>query len=112
MCSQIKEIADKELKTGDLGEFLKLWAELEELLVTKVGKQSKRFLGVREAIRQLSEEGLINKELAYQIDRLRNFRNSLVHTPKKITSGQVQDYLYSLENILREIKPAGNTRFS
>lgn len=112
LCSQIKEIADKELKTGDLGEFLKLWAELEELLVTKVGKQSKRFLGVREAIRQLSEEGLINKELAYQIDRLRNFRNSLVHTPKKITSGQVQDYLYSLENILREIKPAGNTRFS
>lgn len=111
LCNQIKEIADKELKTGDLGEFLKLWAELEEFLVTKAGKESKRFLGVREAIRQLNEEGIIDKELAYQIDRLRNFRNTLVHSPKKISSGQIQDYLYSLENILKEIKPGGNTRY-
>jgi len=94
-----------------LGEFLKLWAELEEFLVTKAGKESKRFLGVREAIRQLNEEGIIDKELAYQIDRLRNFRNTLVHSPKKISSGQIQDYLYSLENILKEIKPVGNTRY-
>jgi hypothetical protein len=111
LCNQIKEIAEKELKTGDLGEFLKLWAELEEFLVTKAGKESKRFLGVREAIRQLNEEGIIDKELAYQIDRLRNFRNTLVHSPKKISSGQIQDYLYSLENILKEIKPVGNTRY-
>jgi hypothetical protein len=111
LCNQIKEIAEKELKTGDLGEFLKLWAELEEFLVTKAGKESKRFLGVREAIRQLNEEGIIDKELAYQIDRLRNFRNTLVHSPKKISSGQIQDYLYSLEKILKEIKPVGNTRY-
>jgi hypothetical protein len=102
LCQQIKELAGKELKTGDLGEFLKLWEELEDRLISLAGKHG---IGVREATRKLIYEGILNNEVAYQIDRLRTFRNTLVHTTKMITTQQVKDYLYSLENILKEIKP-------
>ena len=104
LCLQIKDLADKELKTGDLGEFLKSWAELEEKLVTSVHKHSDRFLSIREAIRLLLDSGYFNKEQAYQIDRLRTFRNILVHSPKKITTEQIQDNLFTIEDILKRLK--------
>lgn len=104
LCQQIKGIADKELKTGDLGEFLKSWADLEEILVNSASKQNDRFLTVREANRLLVESREIDKEIYYQIERLRTFRNTLVHTPKKITTGQLQDYLVMVEEIIKQLR--------
>ncbi|TDS13064.1 FRG domain-containing protein [Sphingobacterium paludis] len=104
LCQQIKYIADKELRTGDLGEFLKSWAELEEKLITLARKQTDRFLSVREANRMLLENGYLDKEQSLQIDRLRTFRNTLVHTPKKVTTGQILDFLYTLDEILKTVK--------
>lgn len=104
LCQQIKDIADKELRTGELGEFLKTWAELEDILVTRAKNLTNRYMSVREASRLLVENHEIDKEQYYMIDRIRTFRNTLVHTPKKINSGQVQDYLISLEEIINELK--------
>lgn len=104
LCHRIKEITDRELKTGDLGEFLKLWTELEELMITMAGRKTNRVSGIREVLRSLNEQGVIDNEQSNQIDRLRNFRNTLVHTPKKITSKQLQHYLYSLDNTIKQIK--------
>lgn len=104
LCMQIKDIADKELKSGDLGEFLKSWAELEERIVSLARKDSQRFLSVREAIRMLFEKEKINQDLLYQLDRIRNFRNTVVHTPKKVHPGELHDFLVSLEQIKKQIK--------
>ena len=104
LCKQIKDIADRELRSGDLGEFLKLWAELEEILISIAQKQTDKFMSVREANRMLVENREIDKELYYQIDRLRTFRNTLVHSPKTISSAQISDYLNSVENVLKQIK--------
>ena len=67
-------------------------------------KQTDRCLSVREAIRMLFESGYLDKDQSYQIDRLRTFRNTLVHTPKKVTTGQIQDYLFTLNDILKRLK--------
>jgi hypothetical protein len=104
LCQEIKDIADKELRTGDLGEFLKSWAELEEIIVTISRKQTDRFLNVRESIKIMVENGSLEKEQSYQIDRLRIFRNKLIHTPKKIKAGQIQDYLNMLYDLLKKLK--------
>lgn len=104
LCQQIKEIAEKELKTGDLGDFLKSWAELEERLVTLSKKDTNRFLSAREAIRNLFESRVISEDLLHQIERLRVFRNKLVHTPDKVKSGEVQDYLLTLDKLKKELK--------
>lgn len=104
LCQEIKSIVERELKTGDLGEFLKLWAELEDVMVTTSRNESKRFLSVREAARLLYESKKIDKGQAFIIDRLRIFRNLLVHTPKKISQQELQDYTQSLIVILAELK--------
>ena len=115
LCSQIKDIAVKELNTGDIGDFLKAWAELEEILVTMARHETQRFLSVREATRLLFKQGTVSKELLYHIDRLRNFRNILVHKPKEVTYGQIKDYLPTLTDLIKQIKkikPAANTGFA
>lgn len=104
LCQQIKKIADKELKSGDLGEFLKSWAKLEERLVTEARNQTQRFLSVREAMRVLYERQLLTEDLLYQIDRLRTFRNTLVHKPQKVTPAEVKEFLDALEIVKKEYK--------
>lgn len=108
ICREVKIIADRELKSGDLGEFLKTWSELEEILINRTKKQTNRFLSAREAIRILYERREITQELMYGIDRLRKFRNIVVHTPKEINPSSINDYQDSLEKIINEIKTAPN----
>ena len=108
LTKEIKDLADRELKAGDLGEFLKLWSELEETVVNKVKKRTDRFMSVREAIKLLYDQGQITKELLYEVDRLRKFRNQVVHTPKKINPGMIQDFIIQLERLNKEIKTTAN----
>ncbi|WP_116770091.1 FRG domain-containing protein [Maribacter litoralis] len=111
LTKEIKDLADRELKAGDLGEFLKLWSELEETVVNKVKRRTDRFMSVREAIRLLYDQGQITKELLYEIDRLRKFRNQLVHTPKKVKPGMVQEFIVELERLNEEIKTTANNGY-
>ena len=111
LTKEIKDLADRELKAGDLGEFLKLWSELEETIVNNVKKRTDRFMSVREAIRLLYDQGQITKELLYEIDRLRKFRNQVVHTPKKINPGMIQDFIFELERLNKEIKTTANNGY-
>lgn len=104
LCQQIKYIADRELNSGILGEFLSRWTELEELLGSYARKEVSRFLTVRESTRLLFEKGHITDELVYNIERLRVFRNTLVHTPKKLSSGDVGDQLWFLNQVLDQIR--------
>lgn len=108
LTKEIKDLADRELKAGDLGEFLKLWSELEETILNKVKKRTDRFMSIREAIRLLYEQRQISKELMYEIDRLRKFRNQVVHTPKKIKPEMIQDFISQLETLNEEIKTTTN----
>lgn len=108
LCQEIKELADKELKSGDLGEFLQLWSELEEILLNKVKLNTSRFLSIREATNLLYRDKKISKELMYDIDRMRKFRNDLVHKPKKLNSGIVQEFIFMLERLINDIKTTPN----
>jgi hypothetical protein len=99
LCKEIKLLADKELKSGDLGDFLKSWAHLEELIVQRASNETGRFPSVREAIRILFDMKLISEEQLYKLDKVRTFRNTLVHTPRKISPKEVKDHI----SILKEI---------
>jgi uncharacterized protein YutE (UPF0331/DUF86 family) len=109
LCKQIKDIADKELRTGDIGGFLKSWAVLEEILVSMASIKTNRFLSIREALRILLESGYLSEEQSYHIERLRTFRNRLVHTPEKVTTGQIEEYLFMLDDELKRLKNIKNT---
>jgi len=46
--------------------------------------------------------------LLNEIDRIRKFRNQVVHTPKKINPRMIQDYIFELERLNKEIKTTAN----
>ncbi len=86
---EIKEISLKQLQPGDIGEFLKSWAGMEERLITSARNLTNRNVTLREAIRIQYERGLISEDSLHPLDQLRVFRNTLVHNPMKIDQKQI-----------------------
>ncbi|PQP34547.1 hypothetical protein C6A37_07230, partial [Desulfobacteraceae bacterium SEEP-SAG9] len=104
LCEEIREVALRELKSGDLGDFLKLWAEIEELVTTHAREGQRRYLSFRQALSDLNKQGRIDKDLYYQLDRIRSFRNRVVHQPSRVDSGMIAEYLFSIEQSLETLK--------
>ena len=104
LCDEIHEIASRELKSGDLGDFLKVWAEVEELITSQSRKGKQRYLSFRQALNQLQQQNYFDKELYYQLDRIRKFRNLVVHQPQKVESKKIVDYLNMTKDVLWSIK--------
>lgn len=104
LCQYIKDIADRGLKTGEFGEFLKSWAELEELFISKAKQDSKRQLSIREALRELYNRNIISQEALHNFDILREFRNKLVHTPSQIFAPDVVRNIYLINSLKRDLQ--------
>lgn len=104
LCEGIKDFAQKELKAGDIGEFLQSWTELEEWLINTSKQFTLRNLSIAEAIRDLFDRRIIDKDELYSLNSLRTFRNKLVHAPKDIDPYSVVDYSGSLKAILSSLK--------
>lgn len=104
LCDQIREQASMELKSGDLGDFLKIWAEIEELVTTHAREDQRRYLSFRQALNNLVREYAIDKQLYYQLDRLRSFRNHVVHEAHKVKPGMIEDSLGVAEDALAALQ--------
>jgi hypothetical protein len=99
LVQNIKELAERELQSGDIGEFLKAWAELEEKIVSGARSITQRNLSIREGIGILFKNEKIAVELLPMLEHLRKFRNTLVHTPKEIRPNDIRDNLYNLREL-------------
>jgi uncharacterized protein YutE (UPF0331/DUF86 family) len=99
ICDLIKEKLSDDLLPGQLGEFIKEWAELEADLVGKSRDREGRVYSVREAISSLGELGVIDQETQYSLHELRKFRNLVVHEPKKIEPGDLEEYTQRLREL-------------
>jgi hypothetical protein len=104
LCEEIKEMASKELRSGDLGDLLKAWAEIEEIVISAARKGSERHLSFRQALNSIYEKDLLSKELYYSLNRIRTFRNNVVHAPKSIEGGAIHKFLVQSEDALRDLK--------
>jgi len=104
LCKIVAEKAKRELKSGDLGDFLKEWSELEEYIQNKAGSDRHRYISIRDGLGSLLQSEIIPKDLYYQIERIRKFRNQLVHTPKKIEPTDVHKFLNLLIESKLELK--------
>lgn len=111
ICSRIKDISEKELSPGQLGEFLTLWSELEEFILNEVRRKDNRVYNMREALNQLYKMQFLTQEDYYQIDRLRKFRNDVVHKPKKITTPMIFDFTETLRMVKNDIITRYNTLY-
>lgn len=92
-----------ELESGDIGEFMKLWARLEKYIIAQYDTPD-RIPNISSAIRQLRKEGVIDSLLLNKIDSLRRFRNNLVHEPTDVSSKHIKHHIESLSQIISGLR--------
>ena len=104
LCDELQVSLEDDLQPGDLGEFLKEWASLEEALRDRAGKFRPRHFSAREAIITLQKQSSLPKDFAYELDGIRRLRNQVVHSPKMIESREIQAGLADLRSALARLR--------
>src|SRR5262249_13251272 len=92
LCNELKNELREELSPGELGAFIKDWAELESNLLDEARTATSRNVSIREAIRFLAKTGILSSEQAQQLEGLRVFRNAVVHKPGTVKPGALEEW--------------------
>jgi hypothetical protein len=103
ICKEIELDVKRELKPGEIGEFLALWSEIEEKVVS-MNQQAREHNTFFSSLKELRKSDYFNSNLINNIDKLRHFRNQLVHSPKKISDKEITPYMELMKFVTDEIK--------
>lgn len=103
LCNQLKSELKYELQPGEIGAFIKDWADLEAYLLKTGRRITERNLSVREAITALAERHIISNSLAKEVQGIRNFRNNVVHKPSNVRSHTLAIWRERLRGVLQQI---------
>ena len=106
LCKELKKTLKHELHPGEIGEFLKRWSELEEILIDKTQTSQARMVSTRKAISILSKRNLLGEGAIHELGALRRFRNQLVHRPKTVKPGEISKYMNRLAEALSYLRNA------
>jgi hypothetical protein len=104
LCTNLKAELRDELRSGELGEFIGEWADLEEYLLESARRATERNVSVREAIAALARRAELQPEQAATLDGLRRFRNAVVHHPATVQSGALSEWLDTIQRLSKELK--------
>lgn len=103
ICKEIEVDVKRELKPGEIGEFLSLWSEVEEKVVS-MNQQEREHNTFFSSLKQLKRSESFDSSLINNIDKLRRFRNELVHSPKRISDKEITPYMELMRFVTNEIK--------
>ncbi len=103
ICKEIEVDVKRELKSGEIGEFLSLWSEVEEKVVS-MNQQQREHNTFFSSLKQLKKSESFDSSLINNIDKLRRFRNELVHSPKRISDKEITPYMELMRFVTNEIK--------
>jgi len=109
LCTRLKAGMREELQTGDLGEFIKVWAGLEEYLLRNARWATERNVSIREAITSLAKREELQSTQAADLDALRRFRNEAVHRPGAVHPGTLKQALETALRLRKELGIDGKT---
>ena len=101
LCESLKVSLEHDLRPQEIGEFLKQWTRLEELLNEYTGSITDQRYSPGRSINLLLKYNKLPKDKAFELDALRKFRNQLVHQPKAIEPGEIGAYTQKLRNLLQ-----------
>lgn len=110
LCEEIKADIKDELLPGDMGTFMRQWADVEEIVVVSGRRLAERNLSLGEAISRLFKSNLITSGLAHELEILRRFRNTLVHTPSRVTASETDRMRVRLHGVLAAMKSNSNLK--
>ena len=104
LCKDLEEFREPGTQPGEVVEFLKLWANVEEILTRKMTTHKDKMLTMRKIISILAEQGQLDEDAIFWLDRLRRFRNQLVHNPERIERFDLLDNLSLLNQVLGQLR--------
>jgi hypothetical protein len=104
ICKLIQTGLPTTLQPGLMGEYIKSWAKLEQYIFASVHQYSTKLLSTRQAITIISQEDSEFADIENQVQRLRKFRNQLVHYPENIQSKDIQKKKEQLDVLLSTLK--------
>lgn len=104
LCNELKSELQDELQPGELGDFVRAWAGLEEHLLENARRITQRNVSVREAIAALAERGEIKSDQAALLESVRRFRNEVIHNPSKVESGAVGEWLETTRQLVKQLR--------
>lgn len=110
LCLELKADLRDELKPGDLGEFIREWAAIEDYLLTHARLVTNRDTSTREAIKVLAQKKLLKPGVAEGLDAMRSFRNSVVHRPESIQAADLGAWLERVRDITRALPTKSSPR--
>ena len=102
ICNEIKLDVKRELKPGQIGEFLSKWADLEEF-VTSIGDVSKEHATFFNSLKSLRQSETLDPITYNNLDKLRRFRNQIVHKPRAVNIKEVESYLQLLDEVTHRL---------
>ncbi|MCP4181535.1 MAG: hypothetical protein GY756_27540 [bacterium] len=92
---EIEEAGNETLHHSLVGEFIKEWANLEKQTLHINGKLKAPVLRIREML----SNGELSNSQANQFDKIRKFRNDLVHGMSSPSQIELKKYLLELKEI-------------
>jgi hypothetical protein len=103
LCDRLKGEVQDELQTGDLGEFIKAWAGLEEYLLKNARWATERNVSIREAITSLAKREQLRSKQATDLEALRRFRNDVVHRPGFVQTRRLKEAIEAALQLSKEL---------
>ena len=97
---RIEETGNEILHHSLVGEFIKLWADLERSVIHKDSNTRPPIYKLREML----EDGILSKKQAEQFDEIRKFRNNLVHGMSSPSESELKRFVKELKEITDELK--------
>lgn len=111
LTGDLDQIRGKRTTEGKLenfvGEFFINWAELEQQLVrlTEKFEINPIRLGTSSLTRELARKEVLQREFIDKFDRVRKFRNGLVHGNIVPTRNELSENITAVKKLLEELKP-------
>lgn len=103
LCQTLKNNSKRSLRVGTLGEFLKTWIELEHKILQAGRDYNLTSNNVRDALRVLFSNKRINEEQLNLFERLRKYRNMVVHQPVEIQDKETRKYIQFLNDLINDL---------
>ena len=103
ICQEIEIKVGQELRSEELGEFIKEWSRLEDHLLKFAGRQSDDVASIREAIDLIREFKMIDPRIYMEVAELRKFRNRVIREWEKYKTGEVLEAIERVKIIKEQV---------
>lgn len=102
ICKEIGKELVSDIAPTNLGEFLKLWTEFEQMILNDARKYKRDVHNMRDALLTLMSYRQEKYGILKEFDYLRMFRNKLVHNPTGISNEELSKNIQILKQIKNE----------